>query len=59
MNEHTKIAPPWKKPRPKNEPRKKLSHEEKVRARERAEEHGRPYPNLIDNMWVIKQRNQH
>lgn len=50
-------TPPWKtkNPAPGNT-RKKLTDSQKFRARMRAEEAGRPYPNLIDNMWAAKQK---
>lgn len=52
----TDRKPPWKTPKPKRGEPKKLTDAEKAMARERAEAHGRNYPNLVDNMWVIKQR---
>ncbi|MDX2116335.1 MAG: hypothetical protein SFZ24_12055 [Planctomycetota bacterium] len=46
--------PPWEKNNPKGAGADgeslKLTPEHKARARERAEEAGRPYPNLVDNM---------
>lgn len=46
---------PWKTKNPKPpKARTKLSPAAKQRARERAEEAGRPYPNLVDNMWAAK-----
>jgi hypothetical protein len=45
-------TPPWRKKRPKVGPRKKLTAEQKDAARARAMRAGRPYPNLIDNMWA-------
>jgi hypothetical protein len=49
---------PWKnkKKRPAGQTRKKLTAAELKRARERARKAGRKYPNLVDNMWVIRQR---
>jgi hypothetical protein len=32
-----------------------MTPEQIAAARERAEAAGRPYPNLIDNLWAIKQ----
>ena len=50
-------TPPWKKKRPSTSgPRKPLTEAEKALARARAEKAGRRYPNLIDNMWVLKLR---
>lgn len=46
--------PPWKKPHPKGTPQP-LSARQKAAARKRAEEAGRRYPNLVDNMWAAKQ----
>jgi hypothetical protein len=49
-------TPPWKKPRPKASTRPTpLSVRQKDAARRRAEEAGRRYPNLIDNMWAARQ----
>ncbi len=41
---------PWEKPAPKDAHHTHLTEAEKREARERAEEAGRPYPNLVDNM---------
>jgi hypothetical protein len=41
----------WDKERPKSLGKsKKLTPEQKAKAKKMAEESGRPYPNLIDNM---------
>lgn len=49
--------PPWKSPAPaRKRPAAPMSDAEKVVARERADAAGRRYPNLVDNMWVIRQR---
>jgi len=47
---------PWntKNPKPKKAG-SALSPEWKAQAKERAAAAGRPYPNLIDNMWAAKQ----
>lgn len=46
---------PWNKPNPKPPgARARLSAAAKAQARARAEEAGRPYPNLIDNMWAAR-----
>ena len=47
-------TPPWKKPNPKGQKSQPLSPAQKEAARQRAEENGRPYPNLVDNMWAAK-----
>ena len=41
----------WDKPNPRKK-HKKLSTKQKAAARARAHRAGRPYPNLIDNMWA-------
>ncbi len=46
--------PPWKKPRPKDLPRRKLTREQIAEARARAAAAGRPYPNFIDNAAVAR-----
>ena len=46
--------PPWKKPRPKNLPKRKLTQEQVAEARARAAAAGRPYPNFIDNAAVAR-----
>ena len=43
----------WDKPNPKKT-HSKLSPEKKAAAKARAKRAGRPYPNLIDNMWASK-----
>ena len=49
-------APPWKrKKKNTGKPKKKMTDAQIAMARERAEAAGRPYPNLIDNMWAMKQ----
>jgi len=50
----TKKAP-WKKPAPKKSGTPaKMTPEQVQEARTRAAKAGRPYPNLIDNMAVMK-----
>ena len=46
-------TPPWKKKNP-NKKSKPLSSGQKAAAKARAEKAGRPYPNLVDNMWASK-----
>ena len=48
-----KQTPPWKKKNP-NKKSKPLSSGQKAAAKARAERAGRPYPNLVDNMWASK-----
>jgi len=51
----TKNTPPWKK-KPNTTPKKsKMTPEQIEMARERASKAGRHYPNLIDNMAILKQ----
>jgi hypothetical protein len=47
-----KKTPPWRKKNPRKGRSAKLSPELREAARERAKKAGRPYPNLIDNMWA-------
>lgn len=50
---------PWKRERPAREPGdapKTMTHEERSAARTRAALAGRPYPNLVDNLAVIRAR---
>ncbi|WP_426683343.1 hypothetical protein ABFU84_18420 [Xanthomonas translucens pv. undulosa] len=48
-------TPPWKKTKPRGQRAQPLSPAQKAAARQRAEDNGRPYPNLIDNMWAVRQ----
>lgn len=43
----------WDQPNPNND-HKKLSPAKKAAAKARAKRAGRPYPNLVDNMWASK-----
>lgn len=45
--------PVWETPNP-NKKSKKMSPKQVAAARARAKSAGRPYPNLIDNMWAKK-----
>lgn len=48
--------PPWKKPAPPSRGAGgTLTPAQKAAARRRAEENGRRYPNLVDNMWALRQ----
>lgn len=54
----TDKTPPWKKSNPKKKSgtSNKLTDAEKEEAKDRARKAGRPYPNLVDNMAVAKNR---
>ncbi|MBB3343083.1 hypothetical protein FHW73_000936 [Luteimonas sp. RC10] len=46
---------PWTRPNPKpRAARTRLSTAQKDAAQQRADEHGRRYPNLVDNMWASR-----
>lgn len=48
-------TPPWKEPNPNGQKKSQpLSQAQQDAARQRAEENGRRYPNLVDNMWAAK-----
>lgn len=48
---------PWDQENPKPEGKhSKMSQSEKKEAKKRADEAGRPYPNLVDNMAVINEK---
>lgn len=50
---------PWERPNPKRQSAKRsLTDAEKARARQLAEEAGRRYPNLVDNMRVLRERDR-
>jgi hypothetical protein len=53
--------PPWKRNNPRQ--RRGTSHHltdaQKRAARDRARRAGRPYPNLVDNMWAARTRSTH
>ena len=47
---------PWTRPNPKPKAaRGHLTDAQKNAARQRADEAGRRYPNLVDNMWASRQ----
>jgi hypothetical protein len=49
---------PWDRPNPRSRSdRTRLTDQEKDRARSRAKRAGRPYPNLVDNMAVAREKN--
>jgi len=39
-------------------PKRKMTPQQAERARQRAQEAGRRYPNLIDNMAILKENNR-
>ncbi|NYI18771.1 hypothetical protein FHR53_002348 [Xanthomonas arboricola] len=48
--------PPWKRPNPTSKRASTpLTDAQKTAAKQRAEAAGRPYPNLVDNMWASRQ----
>lgn len=50
-----KVAvPPWNKKAPTGSKSRKLTPGQKAAAKKSAEEAGRPYPNLIDNMRAAR-----
>jgi hypothetical protein len=54
--QRAKAAPPWKKKRKNTgKSKKKMTDAQVARARARAEKAGRPYPNLIDNMAILRE----
>jgi hypothetical protein len=50
---------PWVQPNPSKGKGSKLTLEEIAMARERAAKAGRRYPNLVDNMAILKLRKTH
>ncbi|PPT50918.1 hypothetical protein [Xanthomonas arboricola] len=54
MTEHT--PPLWKRGKPRGKSASMpLTASQKAAAKQRSEEAGRPYPNLVDNMWASRQ----
>ncbi len=52
----THRKPPWKRPNPNAaSPTVPLTQNQKDAARQRADQAGRRYPNLVDNMWAARQ----
>ena len=47
-------TPPWEKPAPKDTEHHHLTQTQKKEAKERADDAGRPYPNMVDNMAVAR-----
>ena len=48
-------TPPWRKKNPRKK-HTKLTPAQRDKAEARAEKAGRPYPNLVDNMWAAQQK---
>lgn len=53
----TTKTPPWKRPNPReaNGTSHHLTDAQKRAARARARKAGRRYPNLVDNIWAVRQ----
>ena len=52
-----KVKPVWEKPRPKQLGKPSvLSAVKKAAAKSRAKAAGRPYPNLVDNLWAARRK---
>lgn len=51
-----KKATPWERPAPSRTKHTQLNEADKSKAKKRARRAGRPYPNLVDNMTVAKQK---
>jgi len=51
-----KTKAPWEKSAPKKASSKKLSAADKDKAKASAKKAGRPYPNLVDNMKIAKEK---
>lgn len=47
-------VPVWKKPKPESSDSGMLTPSQKARAKARAKNAGRTYPNLVDNMWAAR-----
>lgn len=52
-----RAKPPWRKRKPGGASTK-LTPEFRAKAKSRAAKAGRPYPNLVDNMWAAQQQNR-
>ncbi len=48
-------TPPWNKKNPRKGRGTPLTENQKAMAKDRARKAGRPYPNLVDNMWAAGQ----
>lgn len=51
-----KDKPFWDKAAPKNDKPKKLTAAQKLAAKRKAKEAGRPYPNLVDNAAAARKK---
>ena len=52
-----KVKPVWEKPRPAKLGKPSvLTAVKKAAAKARAKAAGRPYPNMVDNIWAAKKR---
>ncbi len=49
-------APPWERKPPRKKAPRKLTAEQIAEARQRAQKAGRRYPNLVDNMAVLRKK---
>jgi len=49
-------TPPWKKPAPAKSKHTALNPAKKSAAKARATKAGRPYPNMVDNMWASRKK---
>lgn len=49
-----KSKPIWEKKNP-NKKSKALTPDQKSAAKARAKKAGRPYPNMVDNAWAVRQ----
>jgi hypothetical protein len=49
-------TPPWEKPKPPQSTKTKLTPESIAWARASAKQHGRRYPNLVDNMAAARRQ---
>ncbi len=54
MKKSERAKPVWKKKAPKGATKTTLTPAQKQEAKTRAAKAGRPYPNLIDNMFVAR-----
>lgn len=51
------LAKPWDKPAPKKSKGKHMTEAQIEKAKARAKKAGRPYPNLVDNMAIMREKN--
>jgi hypothetical protein len=57
VSRKTPKPPPWKRRNPRNRTgsSQTLTDAQTAAARRRAQKAGRRYPNLVDNMWAVRQ----